>query len=71
MTVALVGLTVNVAVSLSLPPGPVHVNVYEYNAGSAREPVLTAEPVVGCAPPHEPDATQLVAFAVVQLSCAD
>jgi hypothetical protein len=34
-------------------------------------PVLTAEPVVACVPLHEPEAVQLFAFVLVQLSTAD
>ena len=34
-------------------------------------PVLTADPVVGSLPDHEPEAVQLVAFALVQFRTAD
>ena len=34
-------------------------------------PVLTADPLVGSVPLQEPEATQLAAFAVVQLNSAE
>jgi len=64
-TVGTAGLTVTEALCVALPPGPVQVTVNVVLAVSA--PVDDA-PVAACAPDQPPEATQLVAFWLVQVS---
>jgi len=61
-------VTVTEAVRAALPPAPAHVNVKLEFAVNA--PVLCV-PDVPLAPVHAPEAAQLVAFVVLQVSCDD
>jgi hypothetical protein len=57
-------VTVTVAVLEALPPDPVHVRGYPVLAVRAR---VVIEPLVDWLPLHPPDATQLVAFVLLQV----
>ena len=53
------GSTVSVEVSVTLPPGPVQVSVYEYVPTDEITPVDTFVATVGLDPLHEPDAVHV------------
>jgi hypothetical protein len=71
LTEAGAGLTVSVEVPLALPVGPVQIRVYEFTPAVLRVPVLTADPVVGCAPPHDPEAVHAEALVAFQVKTAE
>jgi hypothetical protein len=61
------GSTVTVVLACALPPAPLQLNTKFDEAFSV--PVLT-EPLVGSLPLHAPEAVQLVALLLLQLSMA-